>query len=249
VTELRQRFAGKRALVTGGNSGIGAAIAQRLAQEGAAVAICARRAYLLDEKVAQLQAAGAQAVAISGDITVDAAHIVHAVAEELGGLDVLVNNAAVAVGMDISEMTSSAWRHVLATNLDAVFELVSHARPYLIEHTGNILHISSIGAVAGNFDDVAYAASKAGLEGFSRKLALEMAEYGVRSNVIRPGLIMTEAFAEMPSDFFETQVPLIPLGRIGQPEDIAAAAAFLCSDDARFITGAVLTIDGGESAK
>jgi NAD(P)-dependent dehydrogenase (short-subunit alcohol dehydrogenase family) len=249
VTEFRQRFAGKRALVTGGNSGIGAAIAQRLAQEGAAVAICARRAYLLDEKAAQMQAAGFQVVAIPGDITVDAAHIVHAAAEELGGLDVLVNNAAVAVGMDVSEMTSSAWRHVLATNLDAVFELVSYARPYLIEHIGNILHISSIGAVAGNFDDVAYAASKAGLEGFSRKLALELAEYGVRSNVIRPGLIMTEAFAEMPNDFFETQVPLIPLGRIGQPEDIAAAAAFLCSDDARFITGAVLTIDGGESAK
>jgi NAD(P)-dependent dehydrogenase (short-subunit alcohol dehydrogenase family) len=103
--------------------------------------------------------------------------------------------------------------------------------------------------VAGEFDDVAYAASKAGLEGFNRKLALEVARYGVRSNVIRPGLINTEAFANMPPDFFASQVPMIPLGNIGEPEDIANAAAFLCSDEARFITGTILTVDGGESAK
>jgi NAD(P)-dependent dehydrogenase (short-subunit alcohol dehydrogenase family) len=121
--------------------------------------------------------------------------------------------------------------------------------PHLAATHGVILHISSISAVAGEFDDVAYAASKAGLEGFNRKLALEVARYGVRSNVIRPGLIHTEAFADMPPDFFASQVPLIPLGNMGQPEDIANAAAFLCSDEARFITGTVLTVDGGESAK
>jgi NAD(P)-dependent dehydrogenase (short-subunit alcohol dehydrogenase family) len=119
----------------------------------------------------------------------------------------------------------------------------------LARSRGCILHISSISAVAGEFDDVAYAASKAGLEGFSRKLALEVARAGVRSNVIRPGLILTEAFANMPQDFFDSQIPLIPLGAVGQPDDIAHAAAFLCSDEARFITGAVLTVDGGESAK
>jgi NAD(P)-dependent dehydrogenase (short-subunit alcohol dehydrogenase family) len=146
-------------------------------------------------------------------------------------------------------MTTETWRHVLAVNLDAAFELVRRALPYLAAVKGNILHISSIGAVSGEFDDVAYAASKAGLEGLSRRLALEVARYGVRSNVIRPGLIDTEAFADMPPDFFDAQLPQIPLGRIGRPQDIALAAAYLCSADADFVTGAILTVDGGESAK
>ena len=103
--------------------------------------------------------------------------------------------------------------------------------------------------MSGEFDDAAYASSKAGVEAFSRKLALEWAATGIRSNAIRPGLILTEAFSSMPPDFFESQIPLIPLRRIGRPEEIAAAAAFLCSDEAAFITGTVLTIDGGESAK
>jgi NAD(P)-dependent dehydrogenase (short-subunit alcohol dehydrogenase family) len=165
--------------------------------------------------------------------------------EQFGRIDVLVNNAAISAGMGIEEMSSEAWRRVMATNLDGAFEMVRNAMPYLAATRGVILHISSISAVAGEFDDVAYAASKAGLEGMNRKLA----RYGVRSNVIRPGLINTEAFADMPPDFFASQVPLIPLGDVGLPEDIAHAAAFLCSDEARFITGAVLTVDGGESAK
>jgi NAD(P)-dependent dehydrogenase (short-subunit alcohol dehydrogenase family) len=151
--------------------------------------------------------------------------------------------------MGIEELDLATWRRVMATNLDAAFNMVRLAMPHLAATHGVILHISSISTVAGEFDDVAYAASKAGLEGFNRKLALEVARYGVRANVIRPGLILTEAFEQMPQDFFESQVPLIPIGSIGQPEDIAAAAAFLCSDEARFITGAILTVDGGESAK
>ena len=142
-----------------------------------------------------------------------------------------------------------AWRRVLAVNLDAAFELVRLALPHLIATRGNVLHISSISAIVGEFDDVAYAASKAGLEGFNRRVALELAAHGVRSNVIRPGLIRTEVFDAMPNDFFEAQLPFIPLGKVGQPEDIAHAAAFLCSDEARFITGSVLTVDGGEAAK
>jgi meso-butanediol dehydrogenase / (S,S)-butanediol dehydrogenase / diacetyl reductase len=137
----------------------------------------------------------------------------------------------------------------MSINLDAAFEIVHHCLPHLLASKGNILHISSIGVVSGEFDDVAYAASKAGLEGFSRKLALELAADGVRSNVIRPGLIQTEAFAEMPAEFFQTQLPMIPLGRIGRPDDIALAAGYLCSEHACFVTGAVLTVDGGESAK
>ncbi|MEZ4866149.1 MAG: SDR family NAD(P)-dependent oxidoreductase [Caldilineaceae bacterium] len=243
------RFTGKSALITGGGTGIGAAIAQQFAQEGAAVVLCGRRGDVVRQKVAALQHDGHQAYAIAADITTDAASIVQETLDYLGHLDILVNNAAISAGMAMDEISLHQWRQVVAVNLDAAFEMVHHALPHLIKRRGVILHISSISAISGEVDDVAYVASKAGLEGFNRKLALEVAAHGVRSNVIRPGLIHTEAFANMPPDFFEAQVPLIPLGRIGQPGDIARAAAFLCSDDANFITGTVLTIDGGESAK
>lgn len=245
----RRRFEGKTALVTGGGTGIGAAIAEQLASEGAAVALCGRRAEVVQQKARQLTAAGYTAIALPGDVATAAADLIQQAVNALGRLDVLVNNAAISAGMPIEEMAASVWRQVMAVNLDAAFDLVHHALPHLVAVKGVILHISSISAIAGEVDDVAYAASKAGLEGFNRKLALELAAAGVRSNVIRPGLIRTEAFANMPTAFFDAQVPLIPLHRIGAPEDIAYAAAFLCSAEANFITGAVLTIDGGESAK
>ncbi len=245
----RQRFNGKVALITGGGTGIGAAIAEQLASEGAAVALCGRRADVLQAKVEQLQAKGYKALALPGDVATDAATLVQNTVDQLGRLDILVNNAAITSGMGIDEITLPAWRQVLAVNLDAAFILVRQALPHLIAARGNVLHISSISAIVGEFDDIAYAASKAGLEGFNRRVSLELAVYGIRSNVIRPGLIRTEVFAAMPNDFFEVQLPFIPLGQVGQPEDIAHAAAFLCSDEARFITGAVLTVDGGESAK
>jgi meso-butanediol dehydrogenase / (S,S)-butanediol dehydrogenase / diacetyl reductase len=228
--------------------GIGAAIASQFAREGATVALCGRRTHLLQSKAEELRQVGYRALAIPGDITEGAESIVNTVIENFGRLDILVNNAAISAGKGVEELTPAAWRQVLAINLDAAFAMVHHALPHLVRTRGCILQISSISTVAGEFDDIAYAASKAGLEGLNRKLALELARAGVRCNVIRPGLIKTEAFSTMPQDFFEAQIPLIPLGRIGQPEDIAHAAAFLCSDDAQFITGATLTIDGGESA-
>lgn len=247
--EQRRRFQDKVALITGGGSGIGASIAEHFAQEGAKVVLCGRRAHLIEQKVEQLVGMGYEAFALPGDVASDAASIIRQTIQQYDRLDILVNNAAIAAGALVDEMSTETWRHVLAVNLDAAFELVRRALPYLAQARGNVLHISSIGAVSGEFDDVAYAASKAGLEGFSRRLALEVARYGVRSNVIRPGLIDTEAFADMPDDFFHAQIPQIPLGRIGRPEDIARAAAFLCSDEAEFVTGAILTVDGGESAK
>ena len=236
-------------LVTGGGTGIGAAIARQFAVEGAAVVICGRRASVVTQTAAALASAGYTVLPVPGDIATDADRIVNTVVDRFGRLDVLVNNAAIAAGLDIEEMTIGAWRQVLAVNLDAAFELVLYALPHLATHQGCVLHISSISAVTGEFDDVAYATSKAALEGFSRRLAIELATHGVRSNVIRPGLIRTEAFAALPEDFYSSQLPMIPLQRLGQPEDIARAAAFLCSAEASFITGAVLTVDGGESAR
>jgi NAD(P)-dependent dehydrogenase (short-subunit alcohol dehydrogenase family) len=244
-----QRLAGKVALITGSSIGIGAAIARRFGAEGAAVALCGRRAHLLQRREEELTACGVKCYAIPGDVAQEAERIVAETSSALGGLDILVNNAAVAAGLAVDEISPAAWRQVMSTNLDAAFELVQAALPLLARRQGSVLHISSISAVSGGFDDIAYAASKAGLEGLSRKLALELAEFGVRSNVIRPGLIRTEAFDGMPADFFDAQIPLIPLKRIGAPAEIAAAAAYLCSDEAAFVTGAVLTIDGGESAR
>lgn len=249
MTDGQRRFEGKVAIITGSSTGIGAAVAARFAAEGAQVVLSGRRVQRLEAKAAELTEKGYQVLAVPGDVSSTSATVVQRAIEEFGRIDVLVNNAAVSAGVGIEEMTSDLWRQVLATNLDGAFEMVRHAMPHLAATHGVILHISSISAVAGEFDDIAYAASKAGLEGLNRKLALEVARYGVRSNVIRPGLIDTEAFANMPPDFFAAQVPLIPLGYVGEPEDIANAAAFLCSDEARFITGAVLTVDGGESAK
>lgn len=249
ATEIQRRFSGKVALVTGGGTGIGAAIAARLAAEGAAVAITGRRGHVVQKQADVLRAAGYDALPIRGDVAIEATNIVRQVIQHFGRLDVLVNNAAISAGLDLDEMTGELWRQVMAVNLDAAFALVQAARPHLIEARGAVLHISSIGVVVGEFDDIAYVTSKAALEAFSRRLAIELAPYGIRANVIRPGLIHTAAFDAMPAEFFEAQVPLIPLGRVGEPEDIARAAAFLCSEDASFITGAVLTVDGGESAK
>ena len=243
------RYDGKVAIITGSSTGIGAAVAARFAAEGASVVLSGRRVELLEAKAVELQGHGYQVLAVPGDVSSSSDIVVKSAIEQFGRIDILVNNAAISAGVGIEEMNGEAWRRVLTTNLDGAFEMVRSAMPHLAQVHGVILHISSISAVSGEFDDVAYAASKAGLEGFNRKLALEVARYGVRSNVIRPGLINTEAFANMPPDFFASQVPMIPLGKLGEPDDIANAAAFLCSDEARFITGAILTVDGGESAK
>jgi len=247
--EIQRRFSEKVALITGGGTGIGAAIAGRLAAEGAAVALVGRRGHVVQQRAELLRAAGYEALALRGDIAGDAASLVRQVIQQYGRLDILVNNAAIAAGVDLEEMTPQLWRHVLAVNLDAVFALVQAARLHLAAVRGCLLHISSIGVSMGEFDDIAYVTSKAALEAFSRRLAIELAPHGIRSNVIRPGLVHTEVFDTMPPEFFDAQLPLIPIGRIGQPEDIAQAAAFLCSAEASFITGTVLTVDGGESAK
>ena len=238
-------------LITGAGSGLGLTISRHLWQLGYQVAMADIAIDIACEGARQIDADRRRLLPLALDIR-EPEHFHAALAqidERFGGLDVLVNNAAVAAGLDMDEMTVDAWRQVLEINLDGAFALVLHAQPHLVARRGCVLHISSISAVSGEFDDVAYATSKAAIEGLSRRLAMELAPRGVRSNVIRPGLIRTEAFADLPDDFFASQLPMIPLHRFGAPEDIALAAAFLCSREASFVTGAVLTIDGGESAR
>ncbi|HAJ37579.1 MAG TPA: 3-oxoacyl-ACP reductase, partial [Chloroflexi bacterium] len=184
----------------------GAAIAAQLAAEGAAVALIGRRGHVVQKQADALRSSGYNALPIRGDVAVEAPNLVRQVIQHFGRLDVLVNNAAISAGLDLDEMTMEMWRQVLAINLDAAFSLVQAARPHLIDTRGCVLHISSIGVVVGEFDDIAYVTSKAALEAFSRRLAIELAPYGIRSNVIRPGLIHTAAFDAMPAEFFEAQL-------------------------------------------
>ncbi len=235
------------ALVTGGGSGIGAAIARLFLAMGAQVAVCGRRQHRLEALHKSVRRSQSRLHLVPGDIVTDADAIVSRALAEMKSLDILVNNAAVSAGKPVGDLDMEDWYHVQNTNLAAAFRLTRLCLPSLQAAQGCILHISSVSVVSGEYDDVAYAASKAGLEGLSRQLAVELASDGVRSNVIRPGLIDTDAFADQPPEFFESQIPLIPMGRLGNPEDVAFASLYLCSPEAKFVTGAVLAVDGGES--
>ena len=235
------------ALVTGGGSGIGAAIARLFLTMGAQVTVCGRRPHRLEELRKSVRRTQSRLHLIPGDIVTDADAIVSEALSEMKSLDILVNNAAISAGKPIGDLNMEDWYNVQNTNLAAAFRLTRLCLPSLRATQGCVLHISSASVVSGEYDDVAYAASKAGLEGMSRQLAVEVASEGVRSNVIRPGLINTDAFANQPPEFFESQIPLVPMGRLGSPEDVAFASLYLCSPEAKFVTGAVLAVDGGES--
>ncbi len=238
---------GMSALVTGGGSGIGAAIARLFLAKGAQVAVCGRRQHRLVELRKSVRRSQSRLHLIQGDIVTDAEAIVNRALAEMKSLDILVNNAAISAGKPVSELDMEDWFNVQNTNLSAAFRMTRLCLPHLQATKGCILNISSASVVSGEYDDVAYASSKAGLEGLSRQLAVELASDGVRSNVIRPGLIDTEAFADQPPEFFETQIPLIPMGRLGDPDDVAYASLYLCSREAKFVTGAILAVDGGEA--
>lgn len=238
---------GKSALVTGGGSGIGAAITRLFLERGAQVTVCGRRQHRLEALRKSVRRSQARLHLIRGDIVTDAETIVSRALSHMKSMDILVNNAATSAGKPLEELDMDDWFSVQNTNLAAAFRMTRLCVPHLKATKGCVLNISSVSVVSGEYDDVAYAASKAGLEGLSRQMAVELAAEGVRSNVIRPGLIDTEAFADQPPEFFETMIPLIPMGRLGKPEDVAYASLYLCSQEAKFVTGAVLAVDGGEA--
>jgi len=240
-------LSGKVALVTGASRGIGRAIATRLAEHGAAV-IAAARGDHAAECVSGLTSRGLRAEALTLDVT-DAAAVERAPGEIIGRhgrLDVVVSNAGIARDQLLMRMKRADWDAVLATNLTATFVLAQAAmRPMLKQHGGRIIAISSVVGQMGNAGQTSYAASKAGLIGFAKALAREVASRGITVNVIAPGLIdtdMTRAIHEKARDDWAQQ---IPLGRLGTPDDVAAAACFLASDEAAYITGHVLAVNGG----
>ena len=242
-------LANKVALVTGASRGIGRAIAARLAAQGALV-VCAARADNAKATVDEIVTAGGRAEALTLDVTDDAAlaKAPGEIVEKHGRLDILVCNAGITRDQLLMRMKRDDWDAVIATNLTAAFTLTQAAiRPMLKQKGGRIIAISSVVGQIGNAGQTNYAASKAGLIGFAKALAREVASRGITVNVITPGMIdtdMTRAITEKAQVDWTAQ---IPLGRLGTGDDIAAAACYLASDEAAYITGHVLAVNGGMS--
>jgi 3-oxoacyl-[acyl-carrier protein] reductase len=238
---------GKIALVTGASRGIGKAIAAKLAAQGALV-VCAARGDNARATASEICAAGGRAEAITLDVTDDGALATAPgeIVEKHGRLDVVVSNAGITRDQLLMRMKRDDWDAVMATNLTATFTLTQAAiRPMLKQRGGRIIAIGSVVGEIGNAGQVNYAASKAGLIGFAKALAREVASRGITVNVITPGMIdtdMTRAITEKVQVDWAAQ---IPLGRLGSPDDVAAAACYLASDEAAYITGHVLAVNGG----
>ncbi len=234
-------------IVTGASRGIGRGIAVRFGAAGAPVVAVARGDHA-DAVVDEIRAGGGRAVSVEADIT-DVAQIdavIKRTRDEFGRIDVLVNNAGIVRDQLALRMSSSDWEDVVATNLTAAFNCARAVlRPMLKQRSGRIINVGSVVGQMGNAGQVNYAASKAGLEGFSRALAREVASRGVTVNVVAPGLIETDMTTHLEESAREAMFSQIPLRRLGTAEDVASAVCFLASDEAAYITGHVLAVNGG----
>ena len=242
-------FTGKVALVTGGSRGIGRAICLELGRRGATVVLSyAGNEAAATETVQALTAAGAKAQALKFDVadTAACATAVEQVVKEHGRVDVLVNNAGVAIDGLLMRFKDDDWDRTLDTNLKGAFALMrAVSRPMMKQRGGAIVNVSSIVGEMGNAGQAAYAASKAGLIGLTKSVARELASRMVRVNCVTPGFVVTDMTAGLSPELKEKMTEAIPLGRIGNADEIAAAVAFLASDAASYITGEVLKVNGG----
>jgi 3-oxoacyl-[acyl-carrier protein] reductase len=241
-------LAGQVALVTGAGRGIGRAIALKFAAAGADV-VCVSRTQENSEKVAaEARALGRRAWALAVDVA-DAAAVATAAEtalKEAGKVDILVNNAGVTRDGLLMRMSEADWDTVLNTNLKGAFNFTKAlTRAFLKQRSGRIINVASVIGLIGNAGQANYAASKAGLIGFTKSVAKELASRGITANVLAPGFIATDMTAVLKDDMKAEILKQIPLGTLGEPEDIANAALFLASAEARYITGQVLAVDGG----
>lgn len=240
------RFDGKAVLVSGGGTGIGRAIALAFAREGARVAVSGRRKEPLQALVAEL---GKQAVAIPGDVTAsaDRGRVIAEAARALGGLDVLVNNAGVYASKPLSETTDEELEQLFQVNVVGLLGLTREALPHLQKSKGNVVNVSSVVATGVVPGTAAYSATKAAVDQLTRVLAAELGATGVRVNAVSPGLTETDMAAPLTTNPTARQamVTQTPLGRLGQPEDIARVVTFLASPEAGWVTGQALQASGG----
>ena len=245
---------GKVAIVTGGSRGIGAGIAKRLAEEGMKVAITSRGADQLQKTAREIEAAGGTALAIPGDAGLkdDVEALFAQVMDAWGSVDVVVNNAGWAnPRMHILEMDQDHWDTVIRTNLTSVYLHCHRAANIMVDQgkPGVLINISSFAAQRAHRYMAAYDGSKGGMEAMSRTMAIDLAPFKIRVNVVEPGAIHTEEFDPDGEEGKRKRGETVPLGRVGYPDDIAGAVAFLASDDASYITGQIIAVDGGMLAQ
>ena len=242
-------LAGRVALVTGSSRGIGRAIALKLAHRGARVVVNYRaNAQAAEEVVKRITSDGGEAIAVQADVSQlsQAQSVVDAAREAYGRLDILVNNAGTTRDTLLARMSEEDWDMVLNTNLKSVFNCSKAGlRPMMRQRYGRIVNISSVSGLAGQAGQTNYSSSKAGIIGFTKAMAREVGSRNITVNAVAPGFVHTELTADLPEELLAEMVARTPLGRAGTPEEIAGAVAFLVSDEASYITGHVLSVDGG----
>jgi 3-oxoacyl-(acyl-carrier-protein) reductase len=243
-------LAGKVAIVTGASRGIGAAIARYLAAEGSGVVInYAANAQRAEQLRDEITAHGTQGdvLTVQADISSEQQthDLIGRTIDHFGRLDILVNNAGITRDRTFRKMVPEEWREVVDTNLNGVFYCIHAATPHLLEQgNGQIINITSVIALSGNIGQANYAATKAGIIGFTKTLALEFARYNITVNCVAPGFIETDMLSKVPDEYKQKILDRIPLRRFGTPEDVARAVRFLCTDG-DYITGEVISVNGG----
>lgn len=243
-----KRLENKVAIITGGTAGIGAAAAKKFAQEGANVTVWARNA---EKGKAFVEAMAKEGYTICFD-AVDTSNYEQVVAatkrvfDANGKIDILINNAGITNDSTLKKMTPEQWQSVIDINLTGTFYCTKAVNQYMVEAGwGRIINVSSVVGLYGNFGQTNYVATKAGVIGMTKTLCRELGKKGVTVNAVAPGFIATDMVAKMPEDVLAGMVAKVPVGRLGKPEDIANAFCFLASDEAAYVNGAVLSVDGG----